>query len=311
VATIENRIQASLTAVHDKAKQEGEEGMRLKVVEREQQIASMQRQIEDLKRKAEQWSQKLQGEAQEVELEAILSARFPQDIIEAVPKGEFGDDLLHRVIGPVGQYRGTILWESKRTKNWSEAWLSKPRGDQRAAKAGAALIISNALPKGLTTFDLIDGVWVAGPRCAIPIAVALRHALIELRSVRQTSEGQQTKMEQVYRYLTGAFEVVSDVAGGNLKVSQIIGEELWQAPQRLISAAEAFATEEAGASPAAGTKRRSAQHLRPSSRGTVRDGRKKDEFGAAGWRKRVLIRPRLRLRRAFQMAAGSRQSDEF
>ena len=201
--TIEKRIQVSLTTVHDKAKQEGEEGMRLKVVEKEQQIASMQRQIEDLKRKAEQGSQQLQGEAQEIELEAILNGKFPQDIIEPVPKGEFGGDLLHRVIGPLGQHCGTILWESKRTKNWSEAWLSKLRSDQRSAKAEIALIVSNALPKGLTTFDLIDGVWVAEPKYAVPIAVALRHALIELHNARQAGEGQQTKMEQVYRYLTG------------------------------------------------------------------------------------------------------------
>ena len=201
--TIEKRIQVSLTTVHDKAKQEGEEGMRLKVVEKEQQIASMQRQIEDLKRKAEQGSQQLQGEAQEIELESILNGKFPQDIIEPVPKGEFGGDLLHRVIGPLGQHCGTILWESKRTKNWSEAWLSKLRSDQRSAKAEIALIVSNALPKGLTTFDLIDGVWVAEPKYAVPIAVALRHALIELHNARQAGEGQQTKMEQVYRYLTG------------------------------------------------------------------------------------------------------------
>ena len=201
--TIEKRIQASLTTVQIKAKQEGEEGMRLKVVEKEQQIASMQRQIEDLKRKAEQGSQQLQGEAQEIELESILNGKFPQDIIEPVPKGEFGGDLLHRVIGPLGQQCGTILWESKHTKNWSDAWLSKLRGDQRAAKAEIALIVSNALPKGLTTFDLIEGVWVAEPKCAIPIAVALRHALIELNTARQVGEGQQTKMEQVYRYLTG------------------------------------------------------------------------------------------------------------
>jgi hypothetical protein len=201
--TIEKRIQASLATVQIKAKQEGEEGMRLKVVEKEQQIASMQRQIEDLKRKAEQGSQQLQGEAQEAELESILNSKFPQDIIEPVPKGEFGGDLLHRVIGPLGQHCGTILWESKRTKNWSDAWLSKLRGDQRAAKAEIALIVSDALPKGLTTFDLIEGVWVAEPKCAIPIAVALRHALIELNTARQAGEGQQTKMEQVYRYLTG------------------------------------------------------------------------------------------------------------
>ena len=47
--------------------------------------------------------------------------------------------------------------------------LRKLRDDQRAAKADLALIVSHALPKGLQTFDHIDGVWVTEPRCAVPI----------------------------------------------------------------------------------------------------------------------------------------------
>ena len=58
--------------------------------------------------------------------------------------------------------------ESKRTKNWSDGWLAKLRDDQRAAKAEMALIISHVLPKGVESFNFIEGVWVAEPRCAIP-----------------------------------------------------------------------------------------------------------------------------------------------
>jgi hypothetical protein len=73
--TVEKKVQESLTAVRDKAKQEAEEGLKLKVLEKEEQIASMQRQIEELKRKAEQGSQQLQGEALELELESRWSSR--------------------------------------------------------------------------------------------------------------------------------------------------------------------------------------------------------------------------------------------
>jgi hypothetical protein len=163
----------------------------------------MQRQIEELKRKAEQGSQQLQGEALELELEQTLRARFPRDLIEPVPKGEFGGDVLHRVLGPFDQPCGTILWELKRTKNWSDGWLTKLREDQRRAKADFALIVSNALPKDVTAFDLIDGVWVAEPRCALPVALALRQSLLELAAARHARHGQETKMELVYDYLTG------------------------------------------------------------------------------------------------------------
>jgi hypothetical protein len=80
--TIESRVQAGLMAVRDKARQETEAALTLKVREKEEQIASMQRQIEDLKRKAEQGSQQLQGEAQELAIEALLRQRFARDLIE-------------------------------------------------------------------------------------------------------------------------------------------------------------------------------------------------------------------------------------
>jgi hypothetical protein len=202
--TVEKRVKKELAATRDQARKEVEDELKLKVAEKEQTIASMQKQIEDLRRKAEQGSQQLQGEVQEIELETLLTASFPTDTIEPVPKGEHGGDVLHRVVGPLGQMCGTILWESKRTKNWSDGWLTKLRGDQRAAKAEVAIIISRALPKEIETFDLVDHVWVAHPRVAIPVATALRQSLVELAMARQASDGQQTKMEMVYQYLTGS-----------------------------------------------------------------------------------------------------------
>ena len=201
--TIEKRVQADLGTERDKAKKEAEEELKLKVMEKDQTITAMQRQIEELKRRAEQGSQQLQGEVQELELEALLTAKFPRDTIQPVPKGEFGGDVLHRVMGPLNQICGTILWESKRTKNWSDGWLPKLREDQRAAKAEIAVIISQALPKEVETFGFIDGVWVADPKVALPVALSLRQTLIEVATARQASEGQQTKMEMVYGYLTG------------------------------------------------------------------------------------------------------------
>lgn len=201
--TIEKRVEESITQVRDKAKVEAEEKLKFKVLEKEEQIASMQRQIEELRRKAEQGSQQLQGEVQELELEALLRSKFQRDTIEPVPKGEFGGDVLHRVLSPTGQHCGTILWESKRTKNWSDAWLTKLRDDQRTAKAEIALIVSQVLPKGVEAFDFIDGVWVTESRCAVPVAIALRQSLIDLFGARQAGEGQKTKMEMVYQYLTG------------------------------------------------------------------------------------------------------------
>ena len=201
--TVEKRVQEGLVATREQAKREVEEGLKLKVLEKEQTIVSMQKQIEELKRKAEQGSQQLQGEVQELELEGLLGAKFPFDTIEPVPKGEHGGDVLHHVTSSSGQSCGTILWESKRTKNWSDGWLVKLREDQRAAKAEVAVIVSQVLPKGVETFELVDGIWVVHPKAMLPVAVTLRQMLIEVASARQATEGQQTKMEMIYEYLTG------------------------------------------------------------------------------------------------------------
>ena len=201
--TIEKRVQDGLTEVRTLAKKEAEEEQKLKVMEKEQTIAAMQKQIEDLKRRAEQGSQQLQGEVQELELENLLRSKFPFDAIEPVPKGEFGGDVLHRVVSTGGQAGGTILWEFKRTKNWSDAWLVKLRDDQRTAKAEIAVIVSQILPKGVETFEMVEGVWVTHPRAALPVAMILRQSLLEISLARQSSEGQQTKTEMVYQYLTG------------------------------------------------------------------------------------------------------------
>lgn len=201
--TIEKRVQADLAGTREKAKKEAEEELKLKVLEKDQTITAMQKQIEELKRRAEQGSQQLQGEVQELELETLLSAKFPRDTIQPVAKGEFGGDVLQRVVGPLGQPCGTILWECKRTKNWSDGWLPKLREDQRTAKAELAIIVSPVLPKEIETFGFIGEIWVAHPKVAVPVALALRQTLIEAASARQASDGQQTKMEMVYQYLTG------------------------------------------------------------------------------------------------------------
>jgi hypothetical protein len=201
--TVEKRVQEGLTEVRLQAKREAEDGLKLKVLEKDQTIASMQQKIEELKQKAEQGSQQLQGEVQELELESLLRAKFPFDTIEPVPKGEFGGDALQRVVSQGGQACGTILWESKRTRNWSDGWLVKLREDQRAAKAEVSVLVTQALPKGVEAFDVVDGVWVTSPRAALPVATVLRHSLLQVSMARQVSEGQQTKTEMVYQYLTG------------------------------------------------------------------------------------------------------------
>lgn len=200
---IQKQVNEKLTAARAEAEKATEEKLNLRLAEKEQAIEGMKKTIEDLKRKAEQGSQQLQGEVLELKLEDMFRAKFPHDTIEPVAKGERGADILHRVNDLLGNHCGTIIWESKRTKSWSPSWLPKLREDQRSAKADVAVIISQTMPDGIETFELIEEVWVVNPRVVLPFALMLRRSMVEVGLARQVKEGQGTKMELVYQYLTG------------------------------------------------------------------------------------------------------------
>lgn len=201
---IEHTLDQERQIIEEKAKREEEESHRLKDLEKDKQLADMRMQIEELKRKAEQGSQNIQGEVMELELEKMLKEEFPFDEIEPVSSGVRGGDIIHTIKTQSGHFCGKILWESKRTKNWSDAWIQKLKDDQREAKADLAVIVSEALPKGLHHFRQIETVWVADLPSALSLALALRTMLIQVSKTRELQIGKGEKMEIVYNYLTGA-----------------------------------------------------------------------------------------------------------
>jgi hypothetical protein len=176
---------------------------RLKDLEKEKQISEMRKQIEELKRKAEQGSQQTQGEVLELELEDILRSKFPHDSIEPVPKGIRGADILQKVHSPSGQYCGTIIWETKRTKAWTDNWIIKLKDDQREVKAEIAAIMTTTLPKDVNNFAHVQGVWITNYASVVGLATALRLSLIQVATTKLSAVGKQEKMEVIYNYLTG------------------------------------------------------------------------------------------------------------
>jgi len=200
---IVRKIDTEKTKIQEETLKNHEEQHRLKDAEKDKRLADMRKQIDDLKRKAEQGSQKMQGEILELELEETLKEDFPFDEIEPVSSGVKGADVIQTVKTQSGKVCGKILWETKRTKTWSDKWLQKLKGDQRDAKADVAVIVSEVLPPGLTHFRQIGGVWVASISSANSLAVALRVTLTQVAREKRLQEGKSEKMELVYNYLTG------------------------------------------------------------------------------------------------------------
>lgn len=144
--TLARTLDQERDKIRETAKKEAAEERALKDAEKEKLISDLRTQIDTLKRKSEQGSQQAQGEVMELELEELLRRHFPYDEIVPVAKGVHGADVLQHVHDAGGCLCGTILWESKRTKAWSDAWLPKLRDDQRTAKAQLAILASIELP---------------------------------------------------------------------------------------------------------------------------------------------------------------------
>jgi hypothetical protein len=224
---VERRLQEEMKKVREQAMRELDEQHRLKLLEKEQQVDGLRRQIEELKRKAEQGSQQAQGEVLEVALEQLLKDLFPTDSIEPVPKGIRGADVVQRVLDESGTDCGLILWESKRTRHWSKEWLPKLRDDLRAVGASRSVIVSERLPDHVQHFGQVNGVWVVSWVCVHPVAVALREGLIAVAKSRRALDGQHSKMELVYNYLTGQefYNRVSGIVEAFVTMGQDLEEE--------------------------------------------------------------------------------------
>ncbi len=176
---------------------------RLKDADKDKKMHDLMTQLEEMKRKAEQGSQQAQGEVLEIELENLLRNTFRTDEILPVPKGVRGADVIQKVRTQLGNFCGIILWESKRTKNWSDGWIQKLKDDQRDLKATVAVIVSTVLPKEIKHVGNIEGVWVSDFAAVEGLALALRAGLVEVARTRASIAGKGEKMELVYNYLSG------------------------------------------------------------------------------------------------------------
>ena len=188
--------------IQEEASKRADEEYGLKLAEKEKQIQDAKKANEELKRKLEQGSQQTQGEVLELQLEEMLRSAFPMDHIEPVPKGVNGADVIHKVLSRSGRLCGTIVWESKRTKAWSDGWLQKLKEDQRKLTAEIAVLVSEALPKDCNNFSNVGGIWVSNAQCAIGLAAALRMQLLHVATARAAAAGAKHKSEVLYAYVS-------------------------------------------------------------------------------------------------------------
>lgn len=203
----ELEMQKKLIIERDRISEEVSKNFReksdMEIAEIKKQLDDTKKALEDAQRKAAQKSQQLQGEVLELELENILRLAFPHDEIMPVGKGVLGADVSHIVKSPKGYECGTILWEFKRTKDWSDLWIGKLKKDIRAGKALFGVIVSLNLPKEAGEgFGVKEGVWVCSPSLILPLATILRQNILDVGYQKAISANKGEKAGMLYSYVT-------------------------------------------------------------------------------------------------------------
>lgn len=174
----------------------------LRVKELEKQLDDQKKLAEEMKRKAEQGSMQLQGEVQELILEELLRNAFPFDLISEVGKGVRGADCVHHVRNQFGQECGKIIYESKRTKDFSMEWIEKLKKDMRSMGVDVAVIVTQTYPKGMDCFGEKDGVWICSFDEVKAVSYILRDGIVKLFGATKSQENRGDKMHMLYDYLT-------------------------------------------------------------------------------------------------------------
>ena len=176
----------------------------LRLREMEKQLEDQRKLADEMKRKAEQGSMQLQGEIQELALEELLRQAFPFDEISEVGKGVKGADCIQTIRNQYGQDCGRIIYESKRTKDFSKDWVEKLKADMRSQGAEVAILVTQAMPKDMDRFGEREGVWICSFAEVKALALVLRDGVIRIAGALTSQENKGDKMHMLYNYLTSS-----------------------------------------------------------------------------------------------------------
>ena len=207
---LQKRLLAEREVLLQQVKKEENEILKLKeteylmkLQEKDKLIEDQKKLVDEMKRKQEQGSMQLQGEVQELLLEELLRDHFPYDEISEVGKGVEGADCIQTVRSHSGNDCGKIIFESKRTRNFNNAWIEKLKNDMRTTNADVAILVTQAYPKDMNCFGEKEGIWICSFSEVIALTTALRHTIMRVADTKRSEENKGEKMHLLYNYLTG------------------------------------------------------------------------------------------------------------
>ena len=183
----------------EKAEREKNE---FKISEKEIIIDNLNKKLKEAQRKIEQGSVQLQGEVQELAIENYLKEKFILDDIQEIKKGANGADCVQIVNTRERFNCGAIYYESKRTKEFNNKWIPKFKEDMRAKNASVGVIVTQSMPKGMDRMGLKEDIWICSFEEFKNLSYVLREYIVKIKSVMISQDNKDSKMEQLYGYLT-------------------------------------------------------------------------------------------------------------
>ncbi len=208
--TVQKKLQEERELYAEQIRKQEAERNALKEKDHQMQLLELKKQLdaqkkltEEMVRKQEQGSMQLQGEVHEIALEDLLRSTFPFDTVDEVGKGVKGADAIHTIRNSLGQTCGKIIYESKRTKAFSNDWIDKLKHDMRNSQADLAVIVTETMPKNMDHFGMQEGVWICSFAEVKSLSFVLRDSLIKIYAAQASQENKGDKMSMLYAYLTG------------------------------------------------------------------------------------------------------------
>jgi hypothetical protein len=236
------KLSEELRGLEEQKAAARETEFQMKLKELEKQLDDQKKLAEEMKRRAEQGSTQLQGEVQELALEELLRATFPFDEIREVGKGVRGADCIQTIRNNFGQECGKIIYESKRTRDFSQDWIEKLKADMRSQGALLAVIVTQTMPKGMDCFGEKNGVWICSFSEVKALSHVLRDMILKLFTAAKSQDNKGDKMNLLYDYLTSQefSEQWKAIREGFLSMKQSIQrerdtmEKLWKAREKQL-----------------------------------------------------------------------------
>lgn len=179
-------------------------GRRLKV--QAKTIERQQRDLDEMSRRLEQVPSGDRGEIGEEDLLQSLQQAFRGDDIKPVGRGKAGLDVVHKVLEKIGGeavVAGTIVYESKDTLKWRDAFVTKAKEDREKYETPHVVVVSRAFPRKEKEKELSwrDGVPIVNPSLVVPVAQFIRKFIVEMHRAGLSERDVARKTGELYAYI--------------------------------------------------------------------------------------------------------------